>query len=303
MKFSSRSRSVGICCQMPLPRSTCLRQTRAQKGRFTPKIGFLSARRASTKLSRDKKKNHGVTQIETCVNLSVNFSQIGPQTSRTVDLGKGILVKDTERLYTEATQLISSEYGKTYTWEVKAQCMGMKGDMAAKHIIDSMELPLTVDEYLKKISFNYDKLFPSAKLLPGAEKLVRHLHKHKTPIAIASGGSKDSFDLKTTNHKQFFELFQHIVLASTDQEVKNGKPAPDVFLVCADRFPDKPELEKCLVFEDAPNGVKAAIAAKMQVVMVPDERLSKELTVGATQVHSSLEDFKPEDFGLPPYDA
>jgi len=56
-----------------------------------------------------------------------------------------------------------------------------------------------------------------------------------------------------------------------------------------------------LVFEDAPNGVTGAVDAGMQVVMVPDKIIPIEKTSHATQVISSLLDFKPEDFGLPPF--
>lgn len=70
----------------------------------------------------------------------------------------------------------------------------------------------------------------------GAEKLVRHLHKHGIPMALASGSDRHNFDLKTKNHQELFSLFHHTVLSSSDSEVKHGKPSPDCFFVAAARF-------------------------------------------------------------------
>ena len=55
--------------------------------------------------------------------------------------------------------------------------MGMKGNHAGQKIIDSLELPITVDEYLEKHEKNCEKLFPTADLLPGIFKKVKDYQK------------------------------------------------------------------------------------------------------------------------------
>lgn len=61
-------------------------------------------------------------------------------------------------------------------------------------------------------------------------------------------------------------------------------------------------LFQCLAFEDAPNGVLAAISAGMQCIMVPEDIIPEERTKEATLVLKSLNDFKPELFGLPAFE-
>ena len=129
--------------------------------------------------------------------------------------------------------------------------------------------------------------------------MIKHLHKNKIPIAVATSSTQDSADLKTAKYKDTFSLFNHIVTGGSDPEVKHGKPSPDIFLVCASRFKDMPDPQKCLVFEDAPNGVIAANKAGMQCIMVPDEHITPEQTLHATEVLKSLQDVKLELFGLP----
>ncbi|XP_020281728.1 pseudouridine-5'-phosphatase [Pseudomyrmex gracilis] len=213
------------------------------------------------------------------------------------------LLLDTESLYSMAYNRVTQEYGKTYTWEHKAAIMGYRSAEALGKIIDMLELPISVQTFEEKLAPIYQEVFPSCGLMPGAEKLLRHLKTNNVPIALATSSCQESGTLKTQNWKHIFDLFDHKVYGGSDPEVLHSKPSPDVFLVAAKRFPDNPDPSKCLVFEDSPNGVQAANAAKMQVVMVPDPQLPKHLVKDATLILNSLEDFKPENFGLPPFVA
>ena len=74
--------------------------------------------------------------------------------------------------------------------------------------------------------------------------------------------------------KQFLDLLKEKGIrvgigTSNSYELPNGKPAPDIYLMVAEHFGVAPE--HCMVFEDIPNGMRAAISAGMKVCGVEDE--------------------------------
>lgn len=211
------------------------------------------------------------------------------------------LLLDTEKIYENILRSLLQTYSSPYPRATRMKVMGTTEQRTCSILVNDLKLPCTVDEFLAR--FRRDQLLHlgQAPLMQGAERLVRHLHQHKIPIALATSSGADSVEVKTKNHRELFELFGHKVMGSSDPEVKEGKPAPDIFLVAAARFADCPQPDQCLVFEDAPNGVTAAIAAGMQAVMVPDPNIEEEQRKHATVVLQSLEDFRPEQFGLPAF--
>ncbi|MFO1351758.1 MAG: HAD-IA family hydrolase [Gammaproteobacteria bacterium] len=208
------------------------------------------------------------------------------------------LLLDTEVLYTRATQDFVDRYGKVFDWTVKSRMIGRPALESAQILVEALDLPIAPEHYLQERDAMLTALFPHADPMPGAERLIRHLHQHNVPVALASSSGHRLFQLKTRRHRHWFELFDAIVLGD-DPAVKHGKPAPDIFLEAAHRIAAQPA--RCLVFEDAPSGLSAARAAGMAVAVVPDPHMDKTLYQDAHEILDSLIDFEPQRWGLPPF--
>lgn len=204
---------------------------------------------------------------------------------------------DTEPVYTIATQEILAKYGKTYDWALKSRMMGQKAIDAARLLVEETKIPLTPEEYLALREPRQNELFACAPALPGAVELVAHLKLNNIPQAVATSSHLVVFKIKTTNHS-WFSSFDHIVVGD-DPQVKQGKPSPDIFLEVAKRW-GVTDPKHVLVFEDAPSGVAAALAAGMHVVAVPDKNMDPAKFSNADQVLSSLCEFNPAEWHLPP---
>eukprot|EP01118_Nematostelium_gracile_P011033 TRINITY_DN387_c0_g1_i7.p1 TRINITY_DN387_c0_g1~~TRINITY_DN387_c0_g1_i7.p1 ORF type:complete len:194 (-),score=58.87 TRINITY_DN387_c0_g1_i7:46-627(-) len=186
-----------------------------------------------------------------------------------------------------------NEWGKTFTWDVKSKMMGRRAPDAAQILIDSYGIPLTPEEFLDREKAISHVLWPSVLALPGAAELVLHLNENSIPSGLATSTHREYFELKSKG-KDFFRHFQCIVVGN-DPEVKQGKPHPDIFLEAAKRMGVEPG-KHILVFEDALNGVDAALAAGMSVVAVPHPSFDKTLFHHADQVLESLDKFEPHQW-------
>ncbi|MBB6419205.1 HAD family phosphatase [Streptomyces sp. AK010] len=117
----------------------------------------------------------------------------------------------------------------------------------------------------------------------GASEVLEKLAADGVPYCVASSGSHERIRVghRTTGLDRWFD--EERVFSS--QDVGQGKPAPDLFLHAAERMGVAPQ--RCVVVEDSPLGVQAAVAAGMDVygftAMTPPEKLA-----GATRLFSGM---------------
>ena len=109
------------------------------------------------------------------------------------------------------------------------------------------------------------------RAFPGVLELLSLLQRYELPVALATSSVRNSALLKL-KHAGLSRYFELIVAGD---EVQNGKPAPDIFLLAAERLGIAPS--SCLLIEDSHAGVTAGIAAGMDVWAVCTTHSDEEL--------------------------
>jgi len=126
----------------------------------------------------------------------------------------------------------------------------------------------------------------NAGVLKGVVKSLKLLKKHNFKVGLASSSPKHMIDTLVDH----FDLTQYFDVITSADAVEMGKPHPAVFLHCAAALGSKPN--ECLVLEDSVNGMIAGKAARMKVIVVPDELHFDDPRFSlADGKLSSLEDF------------
>jgi pseudouridine-5'-monophosphatase len=206
----------------------------------------------------------------------------------------GVLL-DTESIYTKVTNDIVAPYGKVLDWSIKSDLMGRPPFDSAEFLIEKLELPMTAAEYLEQRQPRLERLLETTGAMPGAEAFTRELHRRRIPMAVATSTERALFEIKTRTHGAWFSIFG-AVICGDHPRVTRGKPAPDIFLVAAETLGARPE--ECVVIEDAPNGVAAALAAGMRVVGFPDPHMDRARFRDADFVVGSFDELRVEDLGF-----
>jgi HAD superfamily hydrolase (TIGR01509 family) len=140
------------------------------------------------------------------------------------------------------------------------------GGMPTREIVFTLNkingLSMPVEFVAERKENLYFELLPQLKAIPEVLEIIEAAYG-RIPMAVVSGGRRNSV-INSLNAIHLLDKFDTIV---GSEEYANGKPAPDAFLLAAERLGVAPA--DCLVFEDTEIGIEAATAAGMASIKVP----------------------------------
>ena len=174
------------------------------------------------------------------------------------------VIMDSEQRWNGAKEALVRETGGRWREEAPSVMMGMSSSEWAAYLHDDLGVPMDVDEIsrdvVRRMEDGYREALP---LLPGAGDAVRSL-AGRWPLGLASSSNREIIDLVL----ELTGFGDHFRVTVSSEEVERGKPAPDVYLEAARRLGVKPA--RCVAIEDSSNGLRAAHAASMTVIAVPN---------------------------------
>ncbi len=190
----------------------------------------------------------------------------------------GVLA-DTEPLHVQAWTRTLRGIDPAAVYEERGRMMGMSSPVIAVELIREFRLAITVEELLQRKRSAYRAMLERGlspfEGLPAELELWRHL-----PLALATSSTRveAAYMLERIGLN---EVFSPIV---TSDDVPAAKPAPDCYLLAADRLERRPSA--CCVIEDSVNGMRSALGAGARVLAVSLKPLS-ELPAGVLGVFAS----------------
>ncbi|CAH1522467.1 HAD hydrolase, IA, variant 3 family protein [Vibrio owensii] len=175
------------------------------------------------------------------------------------------LIFDTESIYKQSWQYAATEQGLTITDDFYQQFIGVQDPecerILSEHFQDAIDMPsykAVRDEHFHNLRNQ------GIALKPGFDALFYAIKQHGLLTAIVT-----SSHLPEVKHNfsgcEYLEQFDLVITA---EDVERGKPNPDCYQMAYRHL--GVDAKQCLVLEDSNNGIKAALAAKCQAVMIPD---------------------------------
>ena len=174
------------------------------------------------------------------------------------------VILQTEELWDEVRSELARAHGGRYGPEQQRAMMGMSSLEWSRYMQREVGVPgppeAISDAVVERLAARYRASLP---LIPGAAEAVRRMAA-QWPLAVASSSNRPLIELAL----ELSGLAPLFVTTVSSEEVPSGKPAPDVYLETARRLGVEPAA--CAAVEDSHSGIRAAKAAGMRVVAIPN---------------------------------
>jgi HAD superfamily hydrolase (TIGR01509 family) len=181
----------------------------------------------------------------------------------------GVIV-DSEPVWEQVRRQVVAEHGGRWTPDAQRRIMGMSTGEWARYLSQDLGVGLPLETVaatvIEGMRARYREGVP---LMPGATDAVRTL-AGRWPLGLASSSPPALIDA-ALDGASLRECFT--VTLSTEQ-VRRGKPAPDIYLAVTARLNRAPG--NCAAVEDSTNGILSAVAAGLRVIAVPHPRYPPE---------------------------
>lgn len=195
------------------------------------------------------------------------------------------LMVDSEPLSRQAWDEYLRPYNQNISDDLQSRIIGLRGDQSSALIREAFNLPKPADVILEERRLIYQQLRAhGVPVMPGLMELHAIIAARQIPWAVATSSPRDHAE----------EILAQLGLAdavgaiAAGNEVQHGKPAPDIYLLAAERL--GVSAQKCLALEDSGPGSRAAVAAGMLTVAIPNGETNSADFNHAHYVYTSLFD-------------
>ena len=188
----------------------------------------------------------------------------------------GVLI-DTESISKRAWVQAAEEFGFIFSDLLYSKIAGRSVLSARREIEEETEGFIDLESYIERSTFLYNEEMNcnGVQMMIGVLELLEFLDQAKLSAAIATSTSRFQADRKLDRSG----LQGKIKVIVTGDQIENGKPAPDLFLLAAQKISTPPS--QCVVIEDAEAGIIGAKSAGMIPIMVSS-------TIGPSTIAKNL---------------
>jgi len=175
----------------------------------------------------------------------------------------GVLV-DSEPLWDEARRSVAADHGGTWSADATRAMMGMSSAEWSVYMHDQLRVDLPPEAITRRVVGSVEQRYEEhLPLLPGATESVRSLAA-RWALGLASSANRPVIE-KFLDVSGLRDAF---VVTVSSEEVRRGKPAPDVYVAALTQL--SVPADHAVAVEDSTNGMRAAAAAGMRLIAVPN---------------------------------